>query len=190
MRKLILALLCVSFCILLVTPNGAALGTVSLSADKPPSMQGEVSAQAEVTFQIVPTGKKLELTAMSYCTKHGLWECDPVEVTIEGIGSIKELKRAMERRTPDPREVKAGPGGIRDVEFLVQGLQLIHGPERPWLVEGSTLRGLYALQEANILPPQEANRLTRIGIPNLAQSLNSLVSCSQNTPEAAVPRMT
>ncbi len=39
--------------------------------------------QAEVTFNIVPTGSKLTLTAMSYCTKHGLWECDPIEVTVE-----------------------------------------------------------------------------------------------------------
>ena len=44
--------------------------------------QGQ-KGQAEVTFQIVPAGKKLELTAVSYCTKHGLWECDPVEVTVE-----------------------------------------------------------------------------------------------------------
>ncbi len=44
--------------------------------------QGQ-KGQAEVTFQIVPAGKKLELTAMSYCTKHGLWECDPVEIAVE-----------------------------------------------------------------------------------------------------------
>lgn len=40
-------------------------------------------SQAEVTFHIVPSGKKLSLTAMSYCTKHGLWESDPVEVEVE-----------------------------------------------------------------------------------------------------------
>ena len=28
-------------------------------------------------------------------------------------------------------DVKAGLGGIRDVEFLVQGLQLIHAPDHP-----------------------------------------------------------
>jgi superoxide reductase len=39
--------------------------------------------QAEVTFTIVPTGKKLSLVAHSYCTKHGIWESDPVEVSIE-----------------------------------------------------------------------------------------------------------
>ena len=44
--------------------------------------QGQ-KGQAEVTFQVVPSGSKMELTAVSYCTKHGLWECDPVEVTVE-----------------------------------------------------------------------------------------------------------
>jgi superoxide reductase len=38
---------------------------------------------AEVTFNVVATGKQMQLGAVSYCTKHGLWECDPVEVTVE-----------------------------------------------------------------------------------------------------------
>ena len=37
---------------------------------------------AEVTFNIVPSGSKLKLTAMSYCTKHGVWESTPVEVAV------------------------------------------------------------------------------------------------------------
>jgi len=43
--------------------------------------QGE-KGQAEVTFNIVPSGSKMSLTAMAYCTKHGVWEGDPVEVTV------------------------------------------------------------------------------------------------------------
>ena len=39
--------------------------------------------QAEVTFNIVPAGSQLALTAVSYCTKHGLWECDPISVSVE-----------------------------------------------------------------------------------------------------------
>ena len=39
--------------------------------------------QAEVTFHVVAAGKELQLTAVSYCTKHGLWECDPVSVTVQ-----------------------------------------------------------------------------------------------------------
>lgn len=37
---------------------------------------------AEVTFNIVPSGKKLNLVAQAYCTKHGLWENEPVTVEI------------------------------------------------------------------------------------------------------------
>jgi superoxide reductase len=40
-------------------------------------------SQAEVTFHILPASGKLNLTAMSYCTKHGIWESDPVEVTVQ-----------------------------------------------------------------------------------------------------------
>jgi len=36
----------------------------------------------EVVFNIVPTSKKLKLVAHAYCTKHGVWESDPVEVTV------------------------------------------------------------------------------------------------------------
>ena len=37
---------------------------------------------AEVTFNIVPAGKKLNLVAQAYCTKHGLWENEPVTVEV------------------------------------------------------------------------------------------------------------
>lgn len=74
-------------------------------------------------------------------------------------GMRRQAVKALSKGLASAVDVKNGEGGIRDVEFLVQGLQLIHGPERPWLVEGSTLRGLYALQEAHILPGQEADRL-------------------------------
>lgn len=43
----------------------------------------DAKGQLEVTFQIVPTTKKLNLVAHSYCTKHGLWESDPVVVSVE-----------------------------------------------------------------------------------------------------------
>lgn len=48
-----------------------------------PGAMGNVKAHSSVTFEIIPT-KKMKLVAMSYCTKHGLWESDPVEVEVEG----------------------------------------------------------------------------------------------------------
>jgi len=46
-----------------------------------PGTLANEKSQVEVDFYIIPT-KKLKLTAMSYCTKHGLWESMPVEVEV------------------------------------------------------------------------------------------------------------
>jgi len=47
-----------------------------------PGTLANQKSQVEVDFYIIPT-KKMKLTAMAYCTKHGLWESDAVEVEID-----------------------------------------------------------------------------------------------------------
>lgn len=49
-----------------------------------PGALGNVKAHNTTTFTIIPTGKKLKLVAHGYCTKHGIWANEPVEVTVEG----------------------------------------------------------------------------------------------------------
>ncbi len=58
--------------------------TLLAEASFPPGSLGGNGAKgnAQVTFNVVPTTPKLSLTAMSYCTKHGLWESDPVEIEV------------------------------------------------------------------------------------------------------------
>lgn len=51
----------------------------------------------------------------------------------------------------DQFDVKLGIGGIREVEFLVQSLQLIYGGRHPELDEPNTLRCLDRLSELNLL---------------------------------------
>ncbi len=60
--------------------------------------------------------------------------------------------RAMRRRVEDnirpaeaDRQLKLGPGGLRDIEFAVQLLQLVHGPADAGLRSGTTLTALDAL---------------------------------------------
>src|SRR3546814_6164381 len=48
-------------------------------------------------------------------------------------------------------DIKRGPGGIREIEFLAQALQLIHGGRNAELRGRSLLRALHALCEANHL---------------------------------------
>ncbi len=43
---------------------------------------GNQADQVEVDFYIVPTKSKMKLTAMAYCTKHGLWQSDEVVVKV------------------------------------------------------------------------------------------------------------
>jgi superoxide reductase len=45
--------------------------------------QGSAPSQVEVDFYIVPT-KTMKLTALAYCTKHGLWQSD--EKIVEVVG--------------------------------------------------------------------------------------------------------
>lgn len=45
--------------------------------------QGGAPGQVEVDFYIVPV-KTMKLTALAYCTKHGLWQSDEKIVEIEG----------------------------------------------------------------------------------------------------------
>ena len=56
-------------------------------------------------------------------------------------------------------DIKSGVGGIRDIEFLVQGLQLIHGPHDQTLTEGNTMLAIDAIAEANIITEEKANIL-------------------------------
>lgn len=42
---------------------------------------GSAPNNLEVDFYIVPT-KNMKLTAMAYCTKHGLWQSDEIIVTV------------------------------------------------------------------------------------------------------------
>ena len=46
-----------------------------------PGTLGNAPGHAEVDFHIVPN-KNLKLTAMAFCTKHGLWQSDEVVVEV------------------------------------------------------------------------------------------------------------
>ena len=75
------------------------------------------------------------------------------------IGEIKAMKRRIEQRTLSAGtaeiEVKTGHGGIRDVEFVVQFLQLLHGGAYPEVRHGNTLSAMARLESVGCLTPDE-----------------------------------
>jgi glutamate-ammonia-ligase adenylyltransferase len=79
------------------------------------------------------------------------------------INEVKALKRQMEAKAQRaesgdadfPRDVKTGRGGIRDIEYTVQFLQLLNGGDLPAVRQRNTLLALEALEIAGCLNPQE-----------------------------------
>lgn len=74
--------------------------------------------------------------------------------------SIREMRRRLEEANPNDR-LKRGPGGIVDVEFIVQMLQLKHGAARAAIRAQNTLDALEKLETAAILKPEECRTLRR-----------------------------
>lgn len=55
----------------------------------------------------------------------------------------------------DSLDVKLHPGGIRDVEFLTQCLQRLHGARDPWVRSGGTLHALRKLNDKELLSDRD-----------------------------------
>ena len=58
-------------------------------------------------------------------------------------------------------DIKLGPGGIREIEFIIQSLQMIFGGRLPALREKNSLKALIKLQKAQILPKEEFQQLRK-----------------------------
>ncbi len=75
------------------------------------------------------------------------------------INEIKAIKRKIEHKTTreglGDREVKTGHGGIRDIEFTIQFLQLLNGGDLPDVRQRNTLLAMQALERVGCLTDQE-----------------------------------
>ena len=81
----------------------------------------------------------------------------------EALGEIRAMKNRIDRllraRGQQERHVKLGVGGIRDIEFHIQALQLLYGAQDPWLRERNSLRALHRLAERGYLSWEESGQL-------------------------------
>lgn len=81
-----------------------------------------------------------------------------VEAMSETRQRISE-KVAARRRISNGLDIKLMPGGIRDIEFLVQCLQRLHGGREPWVRHGGTMIALFRLRDKALLSDGEYARL-------------------------------
>ena len=77
---------------------------------------------------------------------------------VESLRSIRKLKEQAETGAR-PSDIKRSRGGIRDVEFSVQLLQLVHGRLALELRKPGTLEALQALSDLGFVGEEDRSRL-------------------------------
>lgn len=78
------------------------------------------------------------------------------------IESLREMKRLINRQVEikeQQQDLKLGPGGIREVEFIAQAHQLIFGGNNPRLQERRLRKVLQMIAEENYLPQERVDAL-------------------------------
>ncbi|MCC7234719.1 MAG: glutamine-synthetase adenylyltransferase [Bryobacterales bacterium] len=92
---------------------------------------------------------------LTYATSLDFTAIEAVSLARERISE----KMARKRQAKPGLDVKLAPGGIRDIEFLVQCLQRLHGGREPWVRHGGTLLALFRLRDKGLLSETEYSRL-------------------------------
>ncbi|WP_084103378.1 bifunctional [glutamine synthetase] adenylyltransferase/[glutamine synthetase]-adenylyl-L-tyrosine phosphorylase [Demequina sp. NBRC 110056] len=80
------------------------------------------------------------------------------------VQSAQAMRKRVEEHVPAKeadRQIKLGPGGLRDVEFTVQLLQLVHGRHDESLRSRTTLEALAALRRGGYVGRPDAAKMDR-----------------------------
>ena len=78
------------------------------------------------------------------------------------IDALRDMKQRIQRevrRQGREQDIKLGEGGIREVEFIVQAGQLIHGGRHVGLQTPSLRQAMSALVDAHLLPAEQVDTL-------------------------------
>ncbi len=77
----------------------------------------------------------------------------------EGLRDVHRQIREQAARASHGEDIKLGPGGIREIEFTVQAMQLVRGGREPALRLRSTVAALEAIGARALLPSQAVAEL-------------------------------
>ncbi len=88
-----------------------------------------------------------------------VWNAADRENFVTDVQAMRRRVQQNVRPELADRELKLGPGGLRDVEFAVQLLQLVHGRTDPRLRSPSTLEALGALADGGYVARDDAANL-------------------------------
>lgn len=90
-----------------------------------------------------------------------VWTAANSETFVEDSRAMRQRVESLVPKNVAGRQLKLGEGGLRDVEFTVQLLQLVHGRTDPTLRVKSTLEAIDALSEGGYIARNAARRLNQ-----------------------------
>lgn len=109
-----------------------------------------------------PCGGDLELGARFLTALEPvIYPTVPDPATIESVREMKDrIDASLTRRGETVGNIKLGTGGIREIEFTVQALQMLHGGREPWIRESNTLLAMHRLADKGYLSVAEYGALS------------------------------
>jgi glutamate-ammonia-ligase adenylyltransferase len=106
------------------------------------------------------------------------------------LSEIKNTKNKIEKeitnRNIKQLSIKLSPGGIRDIEFIIQLLQLIHGVKYTEIRKNNSLNALDSLKTFNIITENEYLILKDNYI--FLRSVENILQFSNNLPMQSIPQ--
>ncbi|MBX3452419.1 MAG: glutamine synthetase adenylyltransferase [Planctomycetaceae bacterium] len=109
----------------------------------------------------------------------------PASQVRESIRTAKSRIEADLRGSRSRADVKHGRGSIRDVEFITQALQLIHGNARPGIRSPNTLDALVRIADNDLLRADEYRSLSSGYL--FLRTIEHALQLMHNTQEHAIP---
>ena len=145
-------------------PDGT-LGEISISAEGARAYYGERARDWEKQMLIkarLSAGETEPAAALLEFVEPLIYRSSLDFRAVEAVSETRQRiheKTAARKRRRGGLDIKLTPGGIRDIEFLVQCLQRLHGGREPWVRHGGTMFALFRLRDKRLLSDAEYGRL-------------------------------
>lgn len=113
--------------------------------------------------------------------------CDQLSLSAVATAahSLERIQRGGVRRSGRELDVKNGPGGLREIEFVVQCLQRVYGGGEPWLRSSGTLFALQKLHDKGHIGDAEFRELCETY--GLLRAIEHRLQCLQGVQAHRIP---
>ena len=104
------------------------------------------------------------------------------------LAHMRELKKRMASGAPaagSSFDVKHGAGGIREAEFLVQAIELLHGGAHPSVRKSNTFEAIEALANEHLIHPHGSSLLLRSY--SFLRRLENMIQCEGDQQLHRIP---